>query len=108
MHCHKLLFSRLRIEWRFIPEHTPHFGGLWEAAVKSTETHLCRIVGEVKLTFEELSTVLAQIEACLNSRPLVPLNTPDEDGIEVLTFGHFQIRRPLCTLPDLSSLYRQL
>ena len=53
------------IEWHFIPEHGPHFGGLWEAAVKSTKTHLRRIIGEVRLTFEELSTVLAQVEACL-------------------------------------------
>lgn len=94
------------IEWRFIPEHSPHFGGPWEAAVKSTKTHLRRVMGDVKLTFEELSTVLAQIEACLNSRPLVPLNSPDEDGVEVLTPGHFLIGRPLSALPDPSSCYR--
>ena len=98
--------SGLGIEWRFIPEHGPHFGGLWEAVVKSTKTHLRRIVGDVKLTFEELSTVLAQVEACLNSRPLVSVNVPDEDGIEVLTPGHFLIGRPLCALPDPSFSYR--
>ena len=27
-------------EWRFIPPHSPHFGGLWEAAVKSMKYHL--------------------------------------------------------------------
>lgn len=97
--------TSLGIEWRFIPEHAPHFGGLWEAAVKSTKTHLRRVVGEVKLTFEELSTVLAQIEACLNSRPLVPVNTPDEDSIEVLTPGHFLIGQPL---PDPSSSHRPI
>ena len=59
--------------------------------MKSAKTHLRCVVGEVKLTFEELSTVLVQIEACLNSQPLVPVNVPDEDGIEVLTPGHFLI-----------------
>lgn len=97
-----------KIEWRFIPEHGPNFGGLWEAAVKSTKTHLRRIVGNVKLTFEELTTVLAQIEACLNSRPLVSINSPDDDGIEVLTPGHFLIGHPLCALPDPSFSFRPI
>ena len=89
------------IEWKFIPEHSPHFGGIWEAAVKSFKRHLRRIVGEVTLTFEEMYTVLTQIEACLNSRPLVSINN-DSDGIEVLTPGHFLIGRPLMTLPDMA------
>ena len=55
------------INWKFIPEQSPHFSGLWEAASKTFKTHL---VGGVKLTFEELSIVVMQIEACLNSRPL--------------------------------------
>ena len=90
------------IEWRFIPEHGPHFGGLWEAAVKSAKTHLRRIAGDVKLMFKDFITVLAQIEACPNSRPLVSVNSPDDNSIEVLTPGHFLVGRPLCSLPDVS------
>ena len=95
------------IEWRFIPEKAPHFGGIWEAAVKSFKMHLRRVVGDVKLTFEETMTVLAQIEACLNSRPLCP-NPCDDDGIEALTPGHFIIGRPLASLPDPSFSYRSI
>ena len=59
--------SAMSIEWKFIPEHAPHFGGLWEAAVKSLKNHLKRVMGDARLTFEELTTVLAQIESCMNS-----------------------------------------
>ena len=98
--------STQNIEWKFIPEQAPHFGGLWESAVRSMKTHLRRIVGDVKLTFEELSMVLAQIESCLNSRPLIP--DPNEDGIEPLTPGHFLIGRPLKSLPDPPSSYQSM
>ena len=71
------------------------------------KTHLCRIVSDMKLTFEELTTVLTQIKACLNSRPLSPL--PDaEDGLEAFTPGLFLIRHPLEALPDPSSSLQSL
>ena len=47
------------VEWRFIPERTPHFGDILEAAVKTLKTHLRKIIGETKLTFEELTTTCA-------------------------------------------------
>ena len=95
------------IEWKFIPERAAHFGGLWNAAVKSMKFHFKRIVSNVKLIFEELTTILAQIESCLNSRPLAPL-PHEEDNIEALTPGHFLIGKPLESIPDPSLSYRNL
>ena len=88
-----------RIKWKFTPEHAPHFGGLWEAAVRSFKKHVRKVLGETKLNFEEFTTVLTQVEGCLNSRPLIPLPDPS-DGLEVLTPGHFLVGRPLMALPD--------
>lgn len=90
--------SSQSITWKLIPEHSPHFGGIWETAVKSFKRHLRRVTSDVKLTFEEFTTVLVQIEACLNSRPLVPLQNQD-DGIKALTPG------PLESLPNPSESY---
>ena len=52
--------------WNFIPPSSPHFGGLWEAGIKSAKTHLRKVVGSTALTLDELSTVFCQIESCLN------------------------------------------
>ena len=86
-------------EWRFIPPRAPHFGGLWEAGVRSFKHHLRRVLGDAKLTFEEFSTLAAQIEACLNSRPLSPLSTDAQD-VTALTPGHFLVGSALTALPE--------
>ncbi|XP_076384507.1 uncharacterized protein LOC143263380 [Megalopta genalis] len=87
------------IEWRLIPAHSPHFGGLWEGAVKSAKYHLTRVIGDQRLTFEELYTLLTQIESSLNSRPLSPLSS-DPTDLNPLTPGHFLIGTALTTLPS--------
>ena len=66
------------IAWSFIPPAAPHFGGLWEAGVKSAKHHLHRVVRDHTLSHEELTTVLCMVEACLNSRPLVSALGDDE------------------------------
>ena len=86
-------------QWLFNPPSAPHFGGLWEAAVKSIKFHLKRVIGDTLLTFEEMTTVLAQIEATLNSRPLQPLRDDPTDS-EALTPAHFLIGAPLNSISE--------
>ncbi|XP_058456550.1 uncharacterized protein LOC131433948 [Malaya genurostris] len=87
------------ITWHLTPPKAPHFGGLWEAAIKVAKKHLYRQLGSSRLTFEDMCTVLAQIEAIMNSRPLLPL-TEDPNDLAALTPAHFLIGSSLHALPD--------
>lgn len=95
------LLSRDSTQWQFNPPAAPHMGGKWEAAVKSLKFHLKRTIGDTELTFEELTTLLTQIEATLNSRPLEPLSD-DPDDVSALTPGHFLTGSALTSLPEAS------
>ncbi|XP_055909622.1 uncharacterized protein LOC129944297 [Eupeodes corollae] len=81
-----------------IPPRAPHFGGLWEAAVKAAKTLLQRTVGNALLTTEELLTVVIEVEGILNSRPIAPLSADPNDG-EALTPAHLLIGSSLRSLP---------
>jgi hypothetical protein len=89
----------MSIKWHFIPPRSPHMGGLWEINVKSVKQHLKKNLGETKLTYSEMYTVLVQIEACLSSRPLIPISN-DPNDLEPLTPGHFLVGESLTSIPE--------
>ena len=93
------LASNHGIEWKFIPARTPHMGGLWEAAVRSVKIHLRKVVGDRTLSFEQLTTLTAEVEAILNSRPLVDFGLDTDSIPQALTPGHFLVGMPLMAPP---------
>ncbi|XP_046145731.1 uncharacterized protein LOC123989063 [Osmia bicornis bicornis] len=90
------LLAKDGTQWHFNPPAAPHMAGKWEAVVKSLKFHLKRTIGDALLTFEESITLLAQIEAILNSRPLEPLS----DDVSALSPGQFLTGSPLNTVPE--------
>ncbi|XP_055709929.1 uncharacterized protein LOC129805799 [Phlebotomus papatasi] len=91
--------AREGITFKFIPPRSPHFGGAWESLIKRVKFHLYRAAGDSHLTQEEMLTLLAQIEACVNSRPLTTISSDPAD-LEPLTPAHFLIGRAFTSLPE--------
>ncbi|XP_055543002.1 uncharacterized protein LOC129728580 [Wyeomyia smithii] len=87
------------IHWHFNPPGAPHFGGLWEAAVRSAKYHLLRVIGGNPVSTEDFITLLTQVEACLNSRPLTPISD-DPTDLEPLTPAHFLSGGSLQAIPE--------
>ena len=70
----------------------------WEAAVTSMMYHLRRTLVLTLLPNEETSTLLAEIQACLNSRPLCTISNEPFNPTN-LSPGHFLIGEILTQLP---------
>uniref|UniRef100_A0A914ELN7 Integrase catalytic domain-containing protein n=1 Tax=Acrobeloides nanus TaxID=290746 RepID=A0A914ELN7_9BILA len=75
-------FSKNRIQWKFIPEKAPFFGGFYERLIALIKNVLRRTFGRRCLIRDELATILVEIESIVNSRPLCYV--PDDPTSRVL------------------------
>ncbi|GBN46289.1 hypothetical protein AVEN_41284-1, partial [Araneus ventricosus] len=76
------------IYWKFIVERAPWWDRFYDRLVKTVKEPLRKILGKTLLTFDELSTILSEVEVIVNNRPLTYVeNDPGEP--EPLTPAHF-------------------
>ncbi|XP_055944342.1 uncharacterized protein LOC129975313 [Argiope bruennichi] len=76
------------ISWKFIPEHSPWWGGFWERLMRSIKEPLRKTLGRALLTLEELSTVLTEMECVINNRPIT-YESDELDEPRALAPSHF-------------------
>ena len=108
--CH---LKNHRISWRFIVERAPWWGGFWERLIRSIKRCLKKCIGRANLTYEELSTLIVEVECIINSRPITYL-CDDQDGITTsLSPSHLIYGRKITVLAnsqtfEVISTYRTL
>ena len=66
------------VAWDFIIEKAPWHGGFWEHLIKTTKRCLKKTMGRSFLSFEEMRTMLVEIESTLNNRPITYVYDDDE------------------------------
>ena len=71
------------IRWKFNTEAAPWTGGFFERMIKSVKRCLKKVLLYARLNYEELLTILKEIENIVNNRPLIYMY--DNVNQEVLT-----------------------
>lgn len=88
------------IDWVFNPPYAHNFGGAWEREIRTIRKVLAGLMSEQPRSFtdESLNTLLCEVEAVLNSRPLTP-SSSDPTDLEAITLNHLLLLRSGSTFP---------
>ena len=89
--------AQRNIIWKFILERAPWFGGFYERMVQAVKKPLRKILGNSRLSYEELTTAVTEIEGVINSRPLTYICSDEFEG--PITPVHLVIGRRILNMP---------
>jgi len=62
--------SKQGVNWQFISKRAPWYGGFLERLIGLTKTTLKKVLGRASVDLTTLQTIIVEIEAILNDRPL--------------------------------------
>jgi hypothetical protein len=91
-----------RITWKFIVERALWWGGFWERLVRSVKRPLKKVIGKSSLSVDELQTILTEIEAVINARPITYVYGDDESVSYPLMPSDLIYGRRITTQPNSS------
>ena len=87
------------VSWKFITERASHHEGHWERVCRQLKEPLRKVLGKAFLNYTEMMTVLTDIEAIMNSRPLTYVGDDIQDG-RIITSALLAVGRDLGNPPD--------
>ena len=94
------------INWRFNLAKASWTGGFFERLIRSPKRVLKKLLRNARLTYEELFTVLSEVEGILNSRPLTYLDS--ENLEEPLTPSHLFLGKRLLREPEYVEMKEEI
>ncbi|XP_043246524.1 uncharacterized protein LOC122394039 [Amphibalanus amphitrite] len=94
---HRTLLNQ-GVEWKFNTAAASHHGGVWERQIRSIRRILGSLLDSQTFTEETLLTLLCEVEAILNSRPLTSVSLDPVDH-EPLTPNHLLIGTGSVVMP---------
>ena len=94
----KQYLSNLGVKWVFNLPKARWWGAIFERLIRSVKRCLRKIIWQARLSYDELTTAIVEVEAMINSRPLtyVAMDILDEP----LTPFHLLTGHRILSLPD--------
>ena len=89
-----------RVTWKFIVEKAPWWGGFWERLIQSVKRSIKKTVGRTSLNYDELNTLVVEVESLINSRPLTYIYDDEESISHPLTPSHLISGHKISTMPN--------
>lgn len=94
------------IKWKFNPPTASWWGGWWERLIGILKRLLRRVLGRSSLTYEQMTTVLCDCEAIINSRPMTYVTDNDAELVP-LTPSMFLQDIKVSGVPDFDRVDHQ-
>ena len=91
-----------RVTWKFIADRAPWWGGFWERMVKTVKQSLKKSIGRATLSYDELNTILTEVESIINARPLTYVYDDTESISYPLTPSHLISGRRITNMANSS------